>query len=350
MCYGNLGRVTLRAVKLIRPSGLTLLAGTLLLLMPALAVLQFRWVGQVSDAERERMRRNVEVAAGQFGEAFDREVRGASRDLQVSALSVRDSAWDRYASRFDEWSRDTAHPAMVKSVYLIDAPGGQLGVRRWDTANRTFQTVEWPQALEPWRQDFEEELKDFLFSRTPEGTRRFTGQDSLLLRPVGFIQAPRPERMNPSTGSRQTTAQQVYGFTVVELNLPYIRDFLLPELTHRHFAVPITGETYRVAVVEGNAPKQVVYKSVQEAPTDPNQVDAVQGLFILGQRGGPSRDPRAAPERRGLGSAERDAVRPPTLDELPGRWRLLVQHERAARSKPPSRAHGGGTSASVSAY
>ena len=36
MCYGTFVRVTLRRVKLTRPSGLTLLAGALLLLMPLL--------------------------------------------------------------------------------------------------------------------------------------------------------------------------------------------------------------------------------------------------------------------------------------------------------------------------
>ena len=66
MRYSTFSRAKLRLVKLQRPSGLTLLAGLLLLLMPVLALLQFRWVGQVSDAEQERMRRNVEIAAGQF--------------------------------------------------------------------------------------------------------------------------------------------------------------------------------------------------------------------------------------------------------------------------------------------
>src|SRR5215203_6057224 len=125
MRYSTFSRAKLRLVKLQRPSGLTLLAGLLLLLMPVLALLQFQWVGQVSDAEQERMRRNVEIAAGQFRETFDREIFAALRDLGINAVTARDGAWDRYASRYEDWSNATAHPGMVRNVYLVHADGGR---------------------------------------------------------------------------------------------------------------------------------------------------------------------------------------------------------------------------------
>ena len=53
-------------VRLLRPSGLTVLSAVLLVLLPTLAVLQYRWVGQLSTAERERMQRNLANAAIQF--------------------------------------------------------------------------------------------------------------------------------------------------------------------------------------------------------------------------------------------------------------------------------------------
>ena len=65
-------------MKLPRPSAPTLVTCALLVLLPALAVLQYRWVGQVSVAERERMQRNLRNAAAQFRETFDGEVLRAS--------------------------------------------------------------------------------------------------------------------------------------------------------------------------------------------------------------------------------------------------------------------------------
>jgi len=82
--HDTLGRVTIR-----RPSGLTLLTCALLVLLPALAVLQYRWVGQVSASERERMQRNLRVAAFQFREAFDGEIARAMLSLQVGPATAR---------------------------------------------------------------------------------------------------------------------------------------------------------------------------------------------------------------------------------------------------------------------
>src|SRR5688500_19487157 len=61
---------TLRPVKIKWPSGPALVAVLFLILLPALAVLQYRWVGQVSEAERERMHRNLINAADQFDRTF----------------------------------------------------------------------------------------------------------------------------------------------------------------------------------------------------------------------------------------------------------------------------------------
>ena len=52
-------------MRLLRPSGLTVLSAVLLVLLPTLAVLQYRWVGQLSTAERERMQRNLANAAAE---------------------------------------------------------------------------------------------------------------------------------------------------------------------------------------------------------------------------------------------------------------------------------------------
>jgi hypothetical protein len=74
-----------------RPTGLTLVTAALLVLLPALAVLQYRWVGQVSAAERDRMERNLRVGAYQFRQAFDGELWRASA-LPVGPATVRDGS------------------------------------------------------------------------------------------------------------------------------------------------------------------------------------------------------------------------------------------------------------------
>ncbi|HEX5759350.1 MAG TPA: hypothetical protein VF121_09170, partial [Thermoanaerobaculia bacterium] len=49
-------------------------AAALALLLVLLAVLQYRWIAEVSDAERQRLRAGVEAAAQRLAAEIDREV------------------------------------------------------------------------------------------------------------------------------------------------------------------------------------------------------------------------------------------------------------------------------------
>ena len=59
------------------------------------AILQYQWVGQLSTAARERLQRNVRIAAAQFREAFDGEILRAVVSLQVGPATVREGVSER---------------------------------------------------------------------------------------------------------------------------------------------------------------------------------------------------------------------------------------------------------------
>src|ERR1044072_5652320 len=116
-------------MKLARPSGLSLLTAALLVLLPALAVLQYRWVGQVSDAERERMQHNLRNAASQFRDAFDAEVARAAVSLQVGPVTARDGSSEQYTDRYEAWVDTSEHPQLVSGIFLVDAADARLRLR-----------------------------------------------------------------------------------------------------------------------------------------------------------------------------------------------------------------------------
>jgi signal transduction histidine kinase len=293
--------------------------------MPVLALLQFQWVGRVSDAEQERMRRNVEIAAGQFREAFDREIISAFRDLAISSVTARDSAWDRYAVRYDDWANNTSHPGLVRSVYLVHADGGKLGLRRWDNTRRTFVDIDWPAVLAPLEGDFQSELIDFNSGQLPDRTNRFRDVES----PTSLVMVSPFRGLIPvsqgsaRTGTRPQTSLAVFGFTVVELDISYIQKQVLPELAQRHFNHS-NVDTYRLTVVDSDDPNVVIYRTDDDAPIDLLSADVTQPLITLfpGFRG-QARDVRTG----GLRSPAATPAATAPADEIAGRWRLLVQHQ-----------------------
>lgn len=331
------------AVRMKRPSALTVVALVLLVLVPTLAFVQYRWVGQVSEADRERMQTHVRNAAMQFREALDGEIARAVLNLQVGTLTARDGSSDRYTDRYDAWVTTATHPQLVANVYLLDADeASQLQLRRWNAGTDVFEATEWPDVLRPFRTQFEHDLVNF---REAGNLRRvpFGGDidESIVLAPV-----------RPPGGGRRGGGPQpppTFGFTVVQLDINYVRSQMLPELAQRYFQT-LDNDGYRVSVVSATNAGAVIYRSDPDAPSEVARADATEPLF--GMRGdvfffsrfgngrGDGRRTVAINIFRGDGGrgdgANGGAAR--QFDRDFGRWMLLAQHRTGSLETAVTRA------------
>ncbi|MEZ5285057.1 MAG: hypothetical protein R2712_09665 [Vicinamibacterales bacterium] len=93
-----------------RVPAVTALAVVVLLLVPTLAWLQYQWVGQVSEAEHDRMQRTLRTSALQFATAFDTELSRAVVGLQLEGTVLRDENWVSYAQRYGVDRAGGRHP------------------------------------------------------------------------------------------------------------------------------------------------------------------------------------------------------------------------------------------------
>jgi signal transduction histidine kinase len=323
-------------VKITRPSGPTLVTCVLLVLLPALAVLQYRWVGQVSVAERERMQRNLRNAAGQFRESFEGELARALFSLTVGPATAQAGGSDQYSNRYDTWVNTAAHPQVVAGILLIDADGGALRLRRFNDETHAFEPTAWPENLSRLQPEFEQELAAFSAGRPFDGRRAFRQDQTLVVTPLRNLVTPR----GPGPGPQTVTP--VFGFTVVQLNMEYIRETLWPELAQRHFS-PADPDGYRVAVTDTEEPANALYRSDPDATVLLDQADAAVPLtagridFVFGRgnprgQNAPGREVRRGetPDAGAAGDRAEDTrgagrLRAGSPDDV-GRWRLLLQH------------------------
>jgi len=143
-----------------RVSAVTILVGVVMLLVPALAWMQYQWLGQLSTAERERMQRTLKTAAAQFATEFDSELSRTLVSLQVDGQTIRDQNWTAYASRYSSWASSASEPRLVRDVWLVDTKPGttlpqfdsptpihvdQLRLRKWNVQALAFEDAAWPE-------------------------------------------------------------------------------------------------------------------------------------------------------------------------------------------------------------
>ncbi len=103
-----------------RPTGITWLVAAALILVPVLAVFQYRWIGQVSDAERERHERTLRHSTSALTDDLDIELIRAFIGLRVEGVAVQSDNWTEYAERVAGWRAATAAPAIVRDILLAD--------------------------------------------------------------------------------------------------------------------------------------------------------------------------------------------------------------------------------------
>lgn len=92
------------------------IGAVLFVALVVLAVLQYRWIGQVTEADREQLRRRLNAAVSRFSDDFDGEIEGLVQVAQGGPEPARDEA--ALAVRVEAWKRVARYPQIVRQVAI----------------------------------------------------------------------------------------------------------------------------------------------------------------------------------------------------------------------------------------
>ena len=274
---------------------LALVAAALLGLIALLAVLQYRWLGQISDAERTQRRTTLAAGALEFAQDFDREITRAyllfQADTPIEPMTNEQELAARFAARYDRWQATARFPRLVNEFYAFspdhrDAAGGGSGVadlRRFDPATRRLEPVEWPASMKDWRdqlavatwQDSSSSTNALFIRKIPSAIWE-SAPAIVVPTPIIVLGEPKP-------GPRMAAAMS---YSLLAIDREYVARELLPSLASRYFGhAASAGDAgavldFKVAVVSKTAPHGFVFQSPPSfTPTFDAQADATADLF-----------------------------------------------------------------------
>jgi signal transduction histidine kinase len=285
-----------------------LLIGVLVLLAGGLAVLatlQYRWIDEVSEAEKLRMRASLELAARQFAGDFESEI------VEIfGAFAGPDS--DDVARSYEEWRRSAAHPKLIEAVYAI-SPDVEQSL---DLNTVTLVDAVLPEGLDrrPTGPPFNVETLTVTVrerrpgrpggpgpdGRGPEPGGRGDGPEGRRDEPEGRRDGPEGRRDGPEgrrdgpegpggLGGPPPFMRALMGMggprsmTIVRLDRSELTRSLLPKLVRRHF-----DSGYAVALVTRDG---VLFRSDPAWPDGRNEpdVDVPVPALMPPEGGGPRR-------------------------------------------------------------
>jgi len=279
---------------LVVPIALVAIVGTL-------ATLQFRWLGQVSAAERDELRASLERRTREFSDDFDREISLAYSIFQARGSTTDPASAEMIGAHFDRWRAAARHPSIVKSVYVSrqvkdEASGRTFAV--FDQSARTIAPAEWPASLEPVRlRLLAHQTADVPAARgTPQmialGSPSVVTDVPALLIPLSqrTMSTVKPQAADIHSIEMRSAVERAVGtgadllfsfrvgqdYLIIELDPVVLRDEVLPALADRHF-----GTAYRVAVVNGKDAVQLTRGLAPGQTITPKDADMAYPLFSL---------------------------------------------------------------------
>jgi len=89
--------------------------GALLLALCALALVQYRWIDQLAEAQRQRAKENLTAALSDVESDFDIEITRAFVAFQVPFANLE------YSERYREWLQHAPYPRLIRGVYIAEA-------------------------------------------------------------------------------------------------------------------------------------------------------------------------------------------------------------------------------------
>lgn len=308
---------------LIWPTGLVVLVGVL-------AFFQYKWLGQVSESERDRLRTTLNQRAREFADDFDREIARAYTSLQVNEDTVARRDWDGFGKQYDQWKEGSRFPQLIRNIFITADPDSGLQLLQFDPGARTFREASWPPELKPVKDRIQPFTNHIAAPPQMMGAIKFVAMAGspivasvpALLLPIQTTQprltSPRPDMLSFRLGP---------SYVVLELDRAFIVNTMLPMLVERHFAV----DDYHVAITEARSPDTTIYTKGVAAGTAIREKEADASTAFFGVRVDNVRDAVAAMRPTSVSGVAISGTPPSTLSATAnGRFSIVVQDSRGA--------------------
>lgn len=249
----------------------------------AIALLQYRWSREVSEAASTRMQTSLQNSMMNFRLDMARELATMCLELQGENAAAADAR--NLAERVKEWQRASVLSGLILNVYEWKPNSGEDStLQRLSQTQPRFETVAWPANFEATHQLLLSASSIAAAPHDVESTISASGERARK------DASPSPtETHNPIIGAVDESAAVLIVpatrideaiWLLVQLDRNVLRDRLLPQLSERYFGDARSSE-YEVAVIAtGSDRPQVLFSSGASFGEDPSvNVDSSLNLF-----------------------------------------------------------------------
>ncbi|MBK7260141.1 MAG: HAMP domain-containing histidine kinase [Ignavibacteriae bacterium] len=304
----------------IRPSVLVVIIA-LLVLVPLLAVLQYQWIGQISEQERERMQATVQTAAFHFSRSVDEELSSVLRIFGADPRRAHADLSFEMAMRLQEWEAQTRHPNLVRQLTYVRRD--ETGATVWP-----FDGMQFKQGTQAPDNEFpvdpSRDSLHWLRIRIDQVYAVYVAKN------LGSVILPLGENGAPVLGNDRI---------VLTIDTTYLREQFIPATAAMSIRAG-EAQDLEYCILRKDDPSVVLYSSLPDrAAIPPNESDVIMGVamfppvplsMIPSVRGRMQDRPERRPDDRGPGDRSPGDRGPG--ERRPEEWRWPPEPDRRGDS------------------
>jgi signal transduction histidine kinase len=246
----------------------------------ALATLQYRWLGEVRDAERERMRANLRTRASEFSQEFDGELTRAYVAFRLTSDQMDKGADAAMSQAYAQWKASTHAPGIVRGVYVAEGQSfDSATIRRFDPDRHLLENSEWPPDLKSSLAQTRKALPRIISA--PQGLPPMMMADAVDSRAPAFVVVvPYISRAGgPANTTYAPDPSKPARVIIVALDRAKLQSQLVEPLVEKYFGAGDDGE-YHVTIARRDEPNAIVYNSTA-APLRTADAEVTTPVFGL---------------------------------------------------------------------
>ena len=234
-----------------------------------LAVLQFRWTGEISRSEQQRLKANVTTSVRGFDQEFSYDFERLCEAFEIGPEVPQVNLESRIVRQQSDWERMASRPALLAGIDIWKLEEGHASFESFEDSGKRFVEATWPERLSSLRPYLERQAE--LLNARVIGDRQAIyypwtlGSAPALIRPIFHLENARGMYV------------QLQGFLILEFDKEFLEKQYVPELVVRHFGEPRLT-SFGVAVRTMNAPSRTIYASSATSAASSSAPDAAVNL------------------------------------------------------------------------
>lgn len=225
----------------------------------SLAVLQYQWLGSVSDAEKERLEENLSAASENFVADFNEVFSDLGAVFRVQVSSPEEDIRLTLNNALQTWTGSSTYPDIVDSVFVVNTSNPENPeVFLFSSDPVLLNSVQPSGAVREWIEKNAEQVSK---KRVSLKVQPEFGEHSFLSVPVQFLDMIQVS--NREFGQKvevQLSVDQLDDVVLLKLDNRVIKEKVIPDIARIYYSDSFDDQ-YTLSLVKNNEERYVYYTS-----------------------------------------------------------------------------------------